>query len=143
VIASSKEEAQRRGIHFEFKKPRKKIPEVKIDSEKISLVFQNLLDNAIHYTKTGGQVKVSIDYLKEKDRIIISVKDTGIGIPDDQQKRVFSRFFRGANAIKTETEGTGLGLFIAKNIVEAHNGKVWFESKENKGSTFHFSLPVF
>ncbi len=142
VIASSREEAQRRGIRFEFKKPRKKIPEVKIDSEKISLVFQNLLDNAIHYTKTGGHVKVSIDYLKDEEKIIISVKDTGIGILKDQQKRVFSRFFRGANAIKTETEGTGLGLFIAKNIVEAHNGKIWFESRKNKGSTFHFSLPT-
>jgi len=142
VVTSSKEEAQRRGIHFEFKKPREKIPKVKIDSEKISLVLQNLLDNAIHYTKIGGHVKVSIDYLKDKEKIIISVKDTGIGIFKDQQRRVFSRFFRGTNAIKTETEGTGLGLFIAKNIVEAHNGKIWFESKKNEGSTFHFSLPI-
>ena len=91
VVASSREEAQRRGIHFEFKKPRKKIPEVKIDSEKISLVFQNILDNAIHYTKTGGHVKVSIDYLKDEEKMIISVKDTGIGILKEQQRRVFSR----------------------------------------------------
>jgi PAS domain S-box-containing protein len=142
VIVPSKEEAERRGLRFEFQKPRNKIPEIKFDAEKISLVFQNLLDNAIHYTKENGNVKVSIDYLKNKKEIIVSIKDTGIGIVKDQQKRVFSRFFRGANAIKTETEGTGLGLFIAKNIVEAHNGRVWFESKENKGSTFYFSLPA-
>jgi len=143
VIAPSREEAKRRGLRFEFKKPKKEIPELKIDSEKISLAFQNLLDNALHYTKAGGFVKVSIDYLKDKKEIIVSVKDAGIGILKDQQKRVFSRFFRGANAIKTETEGTGLGLFITKNIIEAHGGRIWFESKENKGSTFYFSLPVF
>lgn len=142
VIIPSREAAQRRGLSFEFQKPRKKIPELNLDLEKISLVFQNLLDNAIHYTRAGGLVKISIDYLKNKREILVSVKDTGIGIPKDQQKRVFSRFFRGANAIKTETEGTGLGLFIAKNIIEAHGGKIWFESVENKGSTFYFSLPI-
>ena len=143
VIAPSREEAQRRGLRFEFQKPRKEIPELKLDSEKISLAFQNLLDNAIHYTRAGGFVKVSIDYLEDKREIIVSVEDTGIGILKDQQKRVFSRFFRGANAIKTETEGTGLGLFITKNIIEAHGGRIWFKSKENKGSTFYFSLPLF
>ena len=142
VIAPSREEAQRRGLRFEFQKPRKEIPELKLDSEKISLALQNLLDNAIHYTRAGGFVKVSIDYLEDKREIIVSVEDTGIGVLKDQQKRVFSRFFRGANAIKTETEGTGLGLFITKNIVEAHGGRIWFKSKENKGSTFSFSLPM-
>jgi len=142
VITPLKEVAERKGLNFKFQKPKTKIPELAVDSEKISLVFQNLIDNAIHYTHPGGEVKVSIEYLKNKKEILVSVQDTGIGIPKDQQKRVFSRFFRGANAIKAETEGTGLGLFIAKNIVEAHGGKIWFKSVENKGTTFYFSLPI-
>jgi signal transduction histidine kinase len=70
------------------------------------------------------------------------IKDSGIGIPKSQQKRIFTKFFRGENVIRMDTEGTGLGMFIAKNIVEAHNGKVWFDSQEGKGTTFHFTLPV-
>ena len=140
VINSAKERAQRKKLRFEFQKPRERIPKLELDSEKISLVFQNLIDNAINYTNPGGFVKVSVKYLKNKKEVLISVKDSGIGIPKDQQKRIFSRFFRGVNAIKTETEGTGLGLFIAKNIVEAHGGKIWFESEENKGTTFYLSL---
>ena len=134
--------AKRKGLHFEFQKPDREIPEPKVDPEKMSLCFQNLIDNAIHYTNPGGKVEVSIKYLKDKKAILISVRDTGIGISKDQQQRVFSRFFRAANAIRAETEGTGLGLFIAKNIVEAHGGKIWFESVESKGTTFHFTLPV-
>jgi signal transduction histidine kinase len=142
IISPVKEVAQRKGLRFEFQKSKTEIPKLELDPEKISLVFQNLLDNAVHYTKTGGLVKISIDCLKNKKEILISVKDTGIGISKAQQKRVFTRFFRGTNAIKTETQGTGLGLFIAKNIVEAHGGRIWFESKENKGTTFYFTLPV-
>jgi len=142
VINPLKEIAKRKGLKFEFRKPKEKLPEVEVDSEKLSLCFQNLVENAIHYTPPGGRVKISIKYLKDKKEILVSVQDTGIGIPKDQQKRVFTRFFRGANAIRTETEGTGLGLFIAKNIVEAHGGKIWFESEENKGTTFYFSLPI-
>ena len=142
VIDPFKEIAQREGLKFEFKIPKKKIPKLEVDTEKISLVIQNLIDNAIHYTKSGGVVKVSIEFLKKKNQFLFSFNDTGIGIPKNQQKRVFTRFFRAANAIRAETEGTGLGLFIAKNIVEAHGGKIWFESVENKGTTFYFTLPV-
>ena len=65
-----------------------------------------------------------------------------MGIPKDQQGRIFSKFFRGANVMRMETEGSGLGLFITKQIIEAHGGKIWFESEENKGTTFHFTLPI-
>jgi two-component system sensor histidine kinase VicK len=81
-------------------------------------------------------------YLEDKKKILFKVEDQGIGIANDQQKRVFSRFFRASNALKTETEGTGLGLFIAKNIIEAHGGEIWFESEEDRGTTFYFTLPV-
>ena len=142
VINPLKEIARRKGLKFEFQKPKEKLPEIEADSEKLSLCFQNLIENAIHYTPSGGRVKTSIKYLKDKKEILVSIQDTGIGIPKDQQSRVFSRFFRAANAIRAETEGTGLGLFIAKNIVEAHGGKIWFKSIENKGTTFYFTLPI-
>ena len=140
IINSYKEQIQERKIKFEFKKPKTKAPKVKVDVEKIKLVISNLLDNAISYTKPGGSVLVSLKY--DKKKIEISIKDTGVGIIKDQQERVFSKFFRGANVIRMETDGSGLGLFITKNIIEAHGGKIWFESEENKGTTFCFTLPI-
>ncbi|PIQ06600.1 MAG: hypothetical protein COW72_01850 [Candidatus Nealsonbacteria bacterium CG18_big_fil_WC_8_21_14_2_50_37_10] len=140
VVNSYKEEIERKKLKFEFKKPEKKLPEVRVDVEKIKLAIDNLLGNAIRYTLAGGEVTVSLKCVKKE--IELSVKDTGVGIPKDQQGRVFTKFFRAANAIRMETEGSGLGLFIAKNIIEAHGGKIWFESEENQGTTFHFSLPV-
>jgi len=70
------------------------------------------------------------------------VQDSGIGIIKDQQSRIFTKYFRGTNALKMETEGTGLGLFIAKNIVETHGGKIWFTSEEGKGTSFFFTVPI-
>jgi len=140
VIDSYKEEIEKRKIKFEFKKPEKKLPKVMLDVEKMRIAIQNLLDNAIRYTQLGGRVTASLKYVKKE--IEFSIKDTGIGIPKDQQERVFTKFFRGANVMRMATEGTGLGLFITKNIIEAHGGKIWFESEEGKGTTFYFTIPV-
>lgn len=140
VIASLTEEIKRKRIQFEFKKPREKLPEIKVDVEKISLAIENLIENAIRYTPERGKILVSLE--KKENEIEFSVKDTGIGIPKDQQSRIFTKFFRAANAIRMETEGSGLGLFITKNIIEAHGGKIWFESEEGKGTTFYFTLPT-
>jgi len=141
VFESLKELAQKKNLKFQLVIKKSKKPKVvKVDIEKITLVIKNLLENAIRYTPPGGEVTVRIE--RQDKEILFSVQDTGVGIPKDQQKRVFTRFFRGANVIKMETEGTGLGLFISKNIVEAHGGKIWFKSKENKGSTFFFTLPA-
>lgn len=140
VINLQEEEIKKRDLDFEFKKPEKKLPKIKADSEKIRLVIQNLIDNAIKYTKVGGKVTVLISGGKKK--IKVSVKDTGVGIPLGQQGRLFTKFFRATNAGKLEAEGSGLGLFISKNIIEAHGGKIWFESQEGKGSSFCFTLPV-
>ncbi len=142
VMDTLKEETQRRKISLNFKKPKKKLPKVVIDVEKIRLTIQNLLNNAIRYTRLGGVVTISLKYNKIKKEIEFQIRDTGIGIPSDQQGRVFTKFFRASNVMRMETEGSGLGLFIAKNIIEAHSGKIWFESKENKGTTFYFTLPV-
>jgi PAS domain S-box-containing protein len=140
VIDSLTGPAKEKKIKLIFIKPQKPLPQVKIDVEKIELVIQNLIDNAIRFNRPGGQVTISIKC--DKINIEVMIKDTGIGIPYSQQGRIFDKFFRTDNAVKSETEGTGLGLFICKNIIEAHGGKIWFESDEDKGSTFWFNLPI-
>ena len=133
-------QALKRNIKLEFSEPAGKIPELTVDAEKIGLALQNILDNAVKYTTEGGTVFVAVS--GDKENVKISVKDTGVGIPANQQGRVFSKFFRADNVVRMETEGSGLGLFIAQNIIEAHGGKIWFESKEGEGTTFFFSLPI-
>jgi len=140
VIDSYQRELEAKKIKFKFEKPKKKISKLKMDAEKMRLAVTNLLDNAIRYTSLKGEVVVSLREVD--DKIQFSIKDSGIGIPKNQQKRVFGKFFRAANAMKKETEGSGLGLFIVKNIIEAHKGMIWFESEERKGTTFYFSLPL-
>lgn len=133
-------EIKRKDLKFNFNHPSKKLPKVKVDAEKIKLAISNFVDNAVRYTPRGGEVTINLE--RKEEEIEFSITDTGIGIPQDQQKRVFSKFFRGANAVRMETEGTGLGLFITKNIIEAHGGEVWFKSEKGEGSTFYFTLPI-
>lgn len=140
IIDASKQSIKDKKLKIVFNKPKKPLPKVEVDEEKIRLLIQNLLDNAIRFNKPGGQVTVLIKC--DKMNIEVMIKDTGIGIPNSQQNRIFTKFFRADNAIISETEGTGLGLFICKNIIEAHGGKIWFESKEGQGVTFWFTLPV-
>ncbi len=140
VVNSYQEEIKRKGMKFQLEKPEKKLPQVQVDVEKIKLAIQNIIENAIKYTPPGGGIKVLLKYNKKE--IEFQARDSGVGIPKDQQDRVFGKFFRASNVIKMETEGSGLGLFIAKNIIEAHGGKIWFESEEGKGTTFYFSLPI-
>lgn len=129
-------------IEFEYVKPENELPNVVVDVEKISLVVQNLLDNAIRYSLVGGKVILALKYDEANKEIEVSVSDKGIGIPKNMQSRIFSKFFRSPSAVRLETEGSGLGLFIAKNIVDAHAGKIWFESEEGRGTTFYFKLPI-
>lgn len=138
-LSSYKEEIEKKKIKIEFEK-QENLPSVLVDTERIKLAIDNLLENAVKYTLTGGKIIISLK--KKEKEVEFSIKDTGIGIPQAEQPRVFTKFFRGSNALKIETEGSGLGLFITKNIIEAHGGKIWFESKENEGSTFYFTLPV-
>ncbi|OGL39238.1 MAG: hypothetical protein A3C43_07765 [Candidatus Schekmanbacteria bacterium RIFCSPHIGHO2_02_FULL_38_11] len=110
-----------------------------VDRNKIELVFNNLIDNAIKYTPESG--KVSVNAKPSGNFIEISVKDDGIGIPSNETDRIFERFYRVDKARSRELGGTGLGLSIVKHIVEAHGGKIWVESELNKGSRFIFTLP--
>lgn len=115
------------------------IPEIFGDKKRIEVVIDNLVSNAVKYIKKKGFVEIRVE-VDEKD-IIISVKDNGIGIPEKQQGKVFQKFFRSSNAALYQTDGTGLGLYISKNIVEKSGGKMWFRSIEGLGSDFFFSLP--
>ncbi|MDD3292638.1 MAG: ATP-binding protein [Candidatus Pacebacteria bacterium] len=140
VIQDNEDVIKMKNIGVKFEKSKKLLPPVVIDEEKMSLAIHNLLDNALKYTPEKGKIVIS---LEEKDNeIIFKIKDTGVGIPEDQKERIFTKFFRGSNVIKMETEGSGLGLYTTKNIIDSHKGKIWFESEENKGTTFYFSIPV-
>ncbi len=139
VVDALREQIKNRKIKFRFDRPKKALPLIKADEEKIKLVVHNLLDNALAYTPSLKEISVFLH--EEKDGIEFGVKDSGIGIPKDQQGRIFTKFFRGTNAMKVDTGGTGLGLYISKNIVEAHGGNIWFESKEGEGTTFFFKIP--
>lgn len=140
LVTWYQEEAKRRGIALQFEHSNEEFPKVAIDEEKIRLALQNLVDNALRYTPQGGKVTVFLK--RDTQNIEISVKDTGIGIPLEQQPRLFEKFFRAENAKKTDSQGTGLGLYLTKNIIEAHGGKISFESQENKGTTFTCTIPL-
>ena len=132
--------ALKKGLYLKYIKTEKPMPKVKADSLKIRQVIQNLIDNAIHYTKKGG---ATIHLKAYKNKVRFSIKDTGIGISSEEQVTLFEKFSRGREVVKMHTEGTGLGLYLAAKLVEAHQGKIWIESQgKGKGSTFYFELPI-
>lgn len=116
------------------------LPEISGDRRRLAEVLQNLLDNAVQYTGPGGRITVSAR--PEGGNVVITVSDTGIGIPQADQARIFERFYRVDAARSREVGGTGLGLSIAKHLVEAHSGRIWVESEVGAGSRFSFSVPV-
>ena len=109
------------------------------DQARLGQVVDNLLSNAIKYTPDGGGVKITMR--QEGDTATIAVRDTGIGIPAEEQAQLFSRFFRSSNARASGVQGTGLGLAITRGIVEAHGGTIDFDSVEGSGTTFRVTLP--
>jgi len=119
----------------------KGIPLIQADPKLLRMVIQNLLSNAIKYTPEGGKVATSL-YLDTKKNVIFKISDTGYGIPKNQQNKIFTKLFRADNVVGKDTEGTGLGLYIAKSIVEQAGGRLYFESVENEGTTFYASLPL-
>jgi len=142
VIEIYKETIKQKKLEFEFQKSEKRLPKVMLDKEKITIAVKNLIDNAVRYTSIGGRIRISTEIKEREGEIEVQIQDTGLAIPANQQNKVFTNFFRGTNIMKVETEGTGLGLFITKNIIEAHKGKIGFISEEGKGSTFYFTIPI-
>ncbi len=135
-------EAHKKNIEIIFLKPSTDIPNVNCDTEMTRVILQNLIENAIKYSRENDKVFISVKHDKEKNDMEISVHDTGIGITKDDQMYIFNKFFRAQNAIEKDKIGSGLGLFTTKNIVERQKGKIWFESEPGAGTTFIFTLPT-
>jgi two-component system, OmpR family, phosphate regulon sensor histidine kinase PhoR len=115
------------------------LPRVRGDRESLQEVVETLLDNALLYTPEGG--RVGLRARAEEDRVVVTVTDTGMGIPQAEQERVFERFYRVDQARSRAPAGAGLGLAIARHVIEAHGGRIWVESAVGRGSEFHFSIP--
>jgi len=140
VMEDYRQELERKNLQVDFIKPKQILPKVMLDIDKIKIAITNLFDNAVRYTLEGGKINVSIENFGKE--LEVKIEDNGIGIPFHQQEEIFKKFFRSANVKKVDTEGTGLGLYITKNIVEAHGGRIWFESEQDRGTAFYFTIPV-
>jgi len=126
-------------VKLEFE-PEKNLPEIFADPSQVKLVVENLLDNSIRYIKDSGKVIINLE--QKNKNLYFEIKDNGVGIPKEDQKYIFQKFFRSENVLRYQTQGSGLGLYISKAIVERLGGKIGFKSEKGKGSTFYFSLPI-
>lgn len=131
--------ARASNVEIEFKSEAN-LPKILADPSRIRLVIENLLDNAIRYVKDSGKVKMLLE--KRAQNLYFEIKDNGVGIPKEDQKYIFQKFFRSENVLKYQTQGSGLGLYISKAIIERSAGKIGFKSQEGVGSTFWFTLPI-
>ncbi len=145
-------------IDFVWNKPSPAMPKVLADKDRILQVVLNLLSNAVKFTPSGKKIEITVSAAnrvapeeiiprygftgKGGKYIQVKIADEGLGIPEGEQEKIFSRFFRGSNVKRANIEGTGLGMFITFEIIKIHGGAIWFESEENKGTAFYFTLPV-
>ncbi len=139
VISSLAPDIKKKNIKIETKLLGKEIW-LLCDSSTMKMAITNLVENAIKYSPERGKVIVSA--AKKGNVLEFCVEDSGIGIPVSQQKKLFTKFLRGDNAVRMQIAGSGLGLYITKEIIKSHKGKIWFKSEEGKGSRFCFSMPA-
>ena len=142
VLADVLPAARKAGVKIYFDRPATALSKVMIDAQRLSLALVNILENAIRYNVENGEVTVKVDAVPGKSFLVVSVRDTGIGVPAESMPKLFTKFYRADNALKSQTEGSGLGLYIAKGIVRAHGGEIWVDSEINRGTTVHFTLPT-
>lgn len=138
IIDEYKNEIENKKVKIQFLKPEKL--EILAQRQPLKQAFGNLIINAITYSREGGDIKIELK--KQDNEMLFSIQDSGIGIPEQDKSLIFSQFFRGKNSIEMKNVGTGLGLFIVKTVIDGHDGKIWFESEQNKGTTFYINLPL-
>ena len=139
VLSTLKAKSDSRGVVIRTSLP-DVLPAITADPEKIELTLENLADNAVSYTQSGGEVHIAAT--TEGKFLRITVQDNGVGIPKSQLPNIYSKFFRGDNVVRMQTDGSGLGLYIAKNIVEKHGGVMTLTSEEGAGTTVSFTVPL-
>ncbi len=138
VLAVHRKQIESRGLSLTVALP-PRVPWVKADRGRIVQVLNNLISNAYKYTLSGG---ITISAVPDGEYLEVTVSDTGVGLSREDQKKLFTKFFRAKNPATKETSGTGLGLAITKSIIEKHEGEIWVESRRGKGTAFHFTLPL-
>jgi signal transduction histidine kinase len=138
-IDSLRPNATGRKLKFIYISP-KNFPLLNLDEGKIRQVVMNFADNAIYYSHENSLITVSLGV--EGNEVVFTVKDTGIGVPLKEREHLFSKFYRASNARIQRPDGTGVGIYLAKKVIDSHGGTVIFESTEGKGSTFGFRLPL-
>lgn len=138
-VANIKQIAQSHQVRVEYKQPAR-FPVLYLDEGKIRQVIMNFIDNAIYYAPDSTLIKVALSV--EDGEAVLRVIDKGMGVPEEAQSKLFTKFFRAENARKQRPDGTGVGLFLAKKVIDGHDGEIVFESTLGKGSTFGFRLPI-
>jgi signal transduction histidine kinase len=136
IVRKFRPQSDRHALELSFPET---FPAVRGDEERLTQVLTNLISNAIKYSPKGGRILVSGRY--DQEQVYIAVTDEGIGIPAGEHERIFDRFYRVDSALTRRTQGAGLGLYLAKSVIEAHGGRIWVTSSPGKGSTFVFTLP--
>jgi signal transduction histidine kinase len=139
IVNNFKKENMQREIQISIKIS-DDIPPIKIDKDALSQAIYNLLDNAIKFSADKKGIEIIVK--REKENLVIQVKDDGIGIPQGERDKIFEKFYQGKNALKYSSRGTGLGLTLVKHTAEAHGGKISVQSQEDQGSTFSLILPT-
>jgi signal transduction histidine kinase len=138
IIPMFKEQYKTHKIVFT---PQKDLPPARLDDDKFQQIMTNLIDNGGKYSEAGSTVSITTE--SQGDKIIIKVKDEGVGIKKEDADKLFKKFSRIENHLTSKTQGNGLGLYITKQLVEKMNGNISFESEENKGTTFIVEFPVY
>jgi signal transduction histidine kinase len=144
AVLHGRSEEEKRPMNINVHLPQDQRLSVWGDYDKVAQIFTNLADNAFSYTPPGGTITLSAEYNSGSNSVRFAVSDTGIGIDPAISERIFERFFRGdeTHELVMDTPGTGLGLAIVREYIQLHHGRIWFESKVGKGSTFYVELPA-
>lgn len=140
VLATMHGAVEEKGLQLNIQRPKSKLPELLMTRQHLFEAIENLVANAVRYNRDKGSVNIGL--LQEGSEVVLTIADTGIGIPEIDQKKIFSKFFRAANAVQHFTDGSGLGLSVVKSYVEENGGSVSFVSKQDIGTTFTVRLPI-